>query len=509
MDPWSMRLGGTNSDRVNSITFDRSGNIIVAGSVTDGADLDGSRTLDNFTESIGPYNFQGNDIFISKFDPSGAHQWSKRLGGTVTDEALQVASDSENNIVAVGQITIDADLNGDGDTTDPWEAPAGVHGEYDIFISKFDSSGTHLWAIRLGGTGGDAARGVTVDHEDSIIVTGFMDDAADLNGDGDTTDPGETQEDIHGEKDIFISKFNSSGDPQWAKRLGGSYTDRGCSIAHDNENNIIVTGHINRNVDLNGDYVSSSLVTGERSETFQESDDIFIAKFDSLSGELAWARRLGGGLIDNAYHVSVDRYDDIVLIGRVYGSTDLNASGVIDTGLPEDPSDSCYGGSDIVIAKFDSQGNHLWARRLGGSENDEGHGLAVDGSGAVFVTGMVTGNADLNGNGSSDDGGAEDEGVYGGGDVFIAKFSRHGDPLWSKRLGSSSYLPFEDLEDMGLGITVNGSGDLIIGGYVNGESDLNGDGDFDDEYETITSGVHGDDDAFFTVFPNNYLLFLP
>jgi len=133
----------------------------------------------------------------------------------------------------------------------------------------------------------------------------------------------------------------------------------------------------------------------------------------------------------------------------------------------------------------------------------------VDGSGAVFVTGMVTGNADLNGNGSSDDGGAEDEGVYGGGDVFIAKFSRHGDPLWSKRLGSSSYLPFEDLEDMGLGITVNGSGDLIIGGYVNGESDLNGDGDFDDEYETITSGVHGDDDAFFTVFPNNYFLFLP
>lgn len=499
---WSMRLGGINGDQINSITCDRSNNIIVAGSVYEQADLDGSRTFDDaYPESIGSYNFGGNDIFISKFDPSGAYQWAKRLGGMLTDEAYHVASDSENNIVVVGTVANDADLNGDGDQSDPWEIPtAGIHGENDIFISKFDSTGTHHWSYRLGGTAaGDNALGVTVDHDDCIVITGRIIDNADLNGDGDTDDLWEEPLGIHDMEDVFISKFDSSGTHRWAMRLGGAYHDRGCSIAHDAMNNVIVVGHVTDDADLNGD--------GDTSDpwepgTLSTDADLFISKFDS-SGAHLWARRLGGGGIDNAYQVAVDGKDGIVVAGRVSGNADLDGVGGIAVGeYPEDTAGLCYEGWDIFITKFSADGTNLWARRLGGVGEDAAFGLAVDRGGMVFVTGKITGNADLNGNGSSDDGGAEDEGIYGNTDAFIAAFNRNGEPIWSRRLGSTD-------TDSCQGIAINRSGDLIFGGYVNGESDLNGDGDFVDDYEAITSVVHGNNDAFLTVFPDNYFLFFP
>ncbi len=502
---WSMRLGGTGTDYGYAITTDRSGSVIVAGRVNGDADLDGSGVIaDALPEDPDaiPGCYGGVDAFISKFDRSGTFQWAKRLGGTGTDSASDVASDIEDNLVVVGWANGDSDFTGDGDKSTEPEKVSTAHefGQSDVFISKFDFSGNPVWALRLGGDQYDYAQSVTIDNDDRVIATGAVRGNAHLNSDEDTFDDGENGAG-YGEEDIFITAFTSSGEYCWSKRLGGGGEDYGLSLTHDSVNNVIVTGYVDGNADLNGDGVISPGLPETSPGNPYGDKDIFISKFNS-SGTHLWSRRLGGTTEDYCYSVESGGDDSLFITGYIQGNADLNGDGDALDGGAEDSTG--YGDKDVFITGFNADGTHLWSRRLGGAgnDNDNGCGLAVSG-GAVFVTGNINGNADLNGDGDADDGGAEDEGIYGAGDVFIAAFKLNGEALWSKRLGSGTN------DDSGRAIAVNGSGDIILAGDSWGNADLNGDGDFIDEYEEITAGTHDGNDVFFTVFPENYFFFFP
>ncbi|QQS60842.1 MAG: SBBP repeat-containing protein [Candidatus Moraniibacteriota bacterium] len=114
-------------------------------------------------------------------------------------------------IYITGYSTGDVDLNGDGDFTDLYESGTGFGG-LDAFISTFTSEGTHLWTKRLGGTGTDWIRGTTLDSSGNIYSTGYVTGDADLNGDGDFTDPYESGTGF-GLADIFLSAFSYDTTP--------------------------------------------------------------------------------------------------------------------------------------------------------------------------------------------------------------------------------------------------------------------------------------------------------
>src|SRR3989344_5598417 len=249
---WSERMGGTNVDVGHSIITDTNNNIIVTGAVNGTADLNGDGDTDDENETpSGTYGVR--DGFISAFNSSGTFVWSKRLGGTGTDYGGTITTDTNNNVIVSGLVTGTADLNGDGDTDDENETPSGTYGVGDGFISAFNSSGTFQWSKRLGGTGTDYGYTITTDTNNQVIVIGPVTGTADLNGDGDTDDENETPSGTYGGLDAFISAFNSSGTFVWSKRLGGTGTDYGVTIAIDTDNNMIVAGAVTGTADLNGD----------------------------------------------------------------------------------------------------------------------------------------------------------------------------------------------------------------------------------------------------------------
>src|SRR3989344_545143 len=201
---WSKRFGGTSGDFGDTITTDTNNQVVVTGVITGTADLNGDDdALDESEVPSGTYG--GIDVFISAFNSSGTFQWSKRLGGTGTDDGAYITTDTNNNVIVTGLIpTAAADLNGDDDTLDANETSSNA---YDAFISVFNSSGTFVWSKRLGGTGTDHGNGVITDINNNVIVTGRATGTADLNGDGDTSDANETPSSTYGSEDAFISKI--------------------------------------------------------------------------------------------------------------------------------------------------------------------------------------------------------------------------------------------------------------------------------------------------------------
>jgi hypothetical protein len=169
---------------------------------------------------------------------------------------------------------------------------------------------------------------------------------------------------------------------------------------------------------------------------------LFIQGVHSQNHEFDWARQAGGPGGDLGASVAVDGSGNCVVTGwfsgtAVFGPTTLTSAGDL----------------DIFIVKIDHSGNFLWAKRAGGPGADRGQGIAVDGSGNVFVTGAFSGTAAF---GSTPLTSAGDQ------DVFVVKLSASGNFLWAGRAGGP-YL------ENGQGIAVDGSGNaIIIGNFYGG-----------------------------------------
>jgi len=126
-------------------------------------------------------------------------------------------------------------------------------GSFDIFLIKFNSSGTKHWTKQLGTSSWDEGKDVTTDSSGNIYVTGFTRGRLD----GNTNSGGD---------DIFLVKYNSSGTKQWTKQLGTSSSDRGNGVSTDSSGNIYVTGYTYGGLDGN---------------TNSGSNDIFLVKYNS------------------------------------------------------------------------------------------------------------------------------------------------------------------------------------------------------------------------------------
>ena len=450
--------------------------------------------LSNYVSKLNKHSLRflfRNDEGFAYNTPTTMH-WAKRLGGANADTSGRMtAIDSLNRVIIVGTVNGNADLNGDGDSTDGGAESSTNYGGNDIVVSVIDSSGNWVWAKRLGGTNADAGYSVAVDSSDNIVVVGVAYGNADMNGDGDSTDGGAETGTNYGGNDAFISKFSSSGTWSWAKRLGGTNSDIPYSVAVDTNNAIIVTGTCYGNADMNGD--GDSTDGGAESSTGYALGDAFISKFDS-SGTWSWAKRLGGANAtynDTGWVVTTDSSSNVYVGGYIFDNSDLNGDGDSTDGGAETVS-AVYGSNDAFISVFSSAGVWSWAKRMGGTSSDGIYGLAVS-SDYIILVGSVVGNADLNADGDSTDGGAESNSGYGAQDAIITIFNSSQTWLRAERLGSSTnndYLYSATLD------SVNNM--IYLSGITNGASDLNGDGDTTDNTNESTGNGHYD--AIFLAF---------
>ena len=248
---WTKVIGGTGDDSSGLSSIDGSGNVYIAGSFHGTVDFDPGAGTDVRT-SAGGY-----DMFISEYDESGNYQWTKVIGGTGDDVAQRIIY-SNNNIYLTGtfQNTVDFDPGAGTDI----KTSAGGN---DIFISKYDESGSYQWTKAIGGTGGDSIY-ISQDNVGNIYLTGGFQNTVDF-------DPG-IGSDLRtavGSGGSFISKYSNEGNYRWTEVFDGTHYN--AAMAIDANGNGYLVGFFGGTVDFDpgvGEDSHSAIV-----------EDTFISKY--------------------------------------------------------------------------------------------------------------------------------------------------------------------------------------------------------------------------------------
>jgi hypothetical protein len=417
---WARRAGGILSDEGYSIAVDASGNSYVSGYFAGTATFGNGITLTSTGQ---------NDIFIAKYLSNGDLAWARRAGGTGIDQGNNISVDSTGNSYVIGYFEGTADFDNGVTLTST--------GSYDIFVAKYTSNGNLEWARRTGGTGVDFGFGIDIDSAGHSYVTGYFNGTSTF-GVGVTLTSS-------GPYDIFVAKYLSNGDLAWAKRAGGSRSDLARGISVDASGNSYVTGY------FDGAITFDSVVTLTSAGDY----DIFVAKYLS-NGDLAWAKRAGGADFQQSNGIDLDSAGNSYVTGYFFGTATFGDSvSLTSAGFP-----------DIFIAKYTSNGDLAWAKRAGGIRNDQGSGISVDSAGNSYVTGFFNGTATF---------GTTTLTSAGGSDIFVAKYDSTGTVLWAKRAGGIS-------GENGNGIGVDSAGNSYVTGHFAGTAT------FDDSITLVSAG---------------------
>jgi hypothetical protein len=300
---WAKKFDGASDELCYSLFVDATGNVYTTGYFNSATDFDPGANTVTLTPA-GTF-----DIFISKLDASGNFIWVKQFGGAAATNAGRfITADAAGNVYVTGYFSGTTDFDPGANTANLTSA-----GLYDIFIAKLDVSGNFVWAKQFGGTADDYGLSMAVDAHGSLFATGFFYGTVDF-------DPGINTVNLTstGQDDIFISKFDASGNFIWVKQIGSTSYDEAKYITMDASSNLYITGSFGGTVDFDPGANTTSMSSAG-------GDDVFICKLDTV-GNFIWARQLGGTLNDYATSIKVDAAYTIYTAGFFQGTCDFDPS---------------------------------------------------------------------------------------------------------------------------------------------------------------------------------------
>lgn len=410
---WAKRWGGgavaAFSNCGESIIADISGNIYVTGYFID--------TLAFNSFNVPDLISNGNkDMFIIKLDNSGNVSWAKSIGGSSDDYGYSVTTDVVGNVYITGTFGGTVDF-------DPGAGVASLIGgglfSPHSFVLKLNSLGNYVWAKQMGGTGQCVSSSITAGTPGNIVVTGHMKGTIDF-------DPSLTIANLTANSniDIFICKFDTSGNFIWAKNMGDSgyaySANYANSVIADASGNIYTTGSFNETTDFDPGTSTFNLVSNG-------NDDIFISKLDS-TGNFVWAKQIGGIGDDQGNSIILNPSGNMVYLSGSFRGIDSTAQSNIDfnPGLGIfNVSTTAIGAFGHFVCQLDTSGNFVWAGQIvddGGSGNTFAtgdKGIAVNNEGSIYTTGSFSAEGDF-------DPGLDTFNLTSAGesDIFIHKMSR-------------------------------------------------------------------------------------
>lgn len=358
---WVKTIGGINDDSGVSLAVDSNGNVYYTGGFTGTVDFD---------PGVNAYPLSGlYSIVISKLDPSGNFVWAKNVGGSNFNYAYGLSLDASGNVYTTGHFEGGGDFDPGPETFILYSAAG-----YNAYVLKLDTDGNFVWAKSLGGPNNTETKSIIVDANGAVYTTGQFSYTVDF-------DPGEDRYELTsaGEADVFVCKWDSNGNFIWAKAVGGPGGDIGSSMVIDDDENVYLTGSFEGVGDFDPSSESFELVTNGY-------QDIFISKFTS-SGDLVWAKGVGGSDTDGGSSIAVDPSGDIYVSGTFQALADMDPGEPIYTVLSK-------GEYDIFILKLDAFGNFIWCAPIGGYGTDHAV-VTVDHVGAVYCTGFFNGSVDV------------------------------------------------------------------------------------------------------------------
>jgi PKD repeat protein len=310
---WATYYGGSDADFSKTMAVDDSGYIYIAGQTSSSSGI----------ATPGAYRtVLPGAAFLAKFNSSGIRIWGTYFGG---DDGLSIAVDSASNVYMCGFTYADTGIA----TTGAYQTVRG--GNKDVFLVKFSSSGKRLWSTYYGGIADESAYALSAGPFGNIIMSGSTESSAGI------ASSGAYQKIYGGKQDVFLVKFNSSGNRLWATYYGGSNTEGSGYIATDVLGNIYLPG-----LTLSTSGISSP---GAFQGSLAKAGflDAFLVKFDS-SGARKWGTYYGGDSRDYASAVAVDNLGFILMSG-----TTESSNGIATTGAHQIMNG---GGQDAFLVQF-------------------------------------------------------------------------------------------------------------------------------------------------------------
>jgi hypothetical protein len=347
------------------------------------------------------------------------HGWSAAFG---PGSAQSVAVDDSGHVFIAGWFGGTVNFGG-GNLTSA--------GSWDIYVAKFDADGNHIWSASFGDVNDEYAYGLALDDLSNVILTGWFIGTVDFGG-GVLTSAG-------GFGDIYVVKFDAGGNHIWSARFGDADDQYAYEVAADPSGNVIVVGHFDGTVDFGGGALAN--IGGL---------DMYIAKFD-VDGSHVWSHSFAGTGTQWGQGVAVDSAGKVALTGYADGSVDFGG-GVL----------TSSGSYDVVVAKFDADGNHLWSGLFGDFNAQYGRAVTMDDSGNVVVTGSFRNSIDFGA-------GPMNTPVPFTENIFVVKFTTDGNHVWSHRFGDGTAG-----SQVGRDVVVDDVGNIIVTGAFAGTVDFGG-----------------------------------
>ncbi|MEM6262035.1 MAG: tail fiber domain-containing protein [Bacteroidota bacterium] len=355
---WAIRGGGSvGSDYAFAITLDDSSNCYITGTAS--GSIGNSAPL------------PGIGVFAAKINPEGHVLW---VNGTTrprnqfvnVPRAYGIAADATGNAYIIGLFEGTVHF---GNTT----YTATNRNRKDMFVSKLDPTGNFLWTRRTNSGLTDASE-VVVDPAGNCVVTGRFGIPLKF---GDPTMP-DTTLNSNGSSDIFLAKYDPSGNLLWAIAEGGTMSESVDDLAIDLNGNFYLTGN-----------TTSTSMGGIPINDFGLGD-IYGAKFDPM-GQLLWVNTFGSSGYDYNRGIAVDASGNSYITGSLKNTFKF--------GDPMAPTFSLTssGNIDIFVAKLGPGGQALWAKKGGGKGFEVSYDITVDPLGRVSVTGLLADSSVIDG----------------------------------------------------------------------------------------------------------------
>lgn len=417
---WAQQHGGTSSGvTTRDITVDAEGNSYVIG------DFSG-------TASFGSYALTsaGNrDSFLAKIDAEGNLLWAQSAGGPQNVHARSISLDVDRNIFITGSFA--------GSATFGSETVVSSGGG-DVFLAKYSSSGTIQW-VRSGGAGSmyrDESLAVTTDANGNAYITGYFTGAATFGSLPPITTAGWW--------DIFVAAYDSNGNELWATRAGGAnsgwYGEAGRGIAVDDAGDVYVAGYF-----IGTASFGSIAVTAAGPSAWPLPGEMFLAKYNTTSSEWEWVVTGGGDGGDRATDLQIDGSGSLYVTGMFSDTATFGG-----TTLVNNPP----GAGDYFVAKYHSDGTFGWAAQAGGTGRHQGHGIAVDVTGNVYLAATFSGTAEI---------GSTTLTSTGWDNVYVAKFDSSGTSEWAVHSPGNYY-------HVASGVAADPYGNVYAAGWFQGRA---------------------------------------
>ena len=223
----------------------------------------------------------------------------------------------------------------------------------------------------------------------------------------------------------------------WSTYYGGNMDEfsRAGNVTGDAAGNVYISGHTSSTANI--------ATTGNFQDTMSVASDAFLVKFNS-SGVRQWATYYGGNGSETTFGLACDNTGAIYMSGYTTSTNVMATTGAYQT---------VAAGQDAFLAKFDTNGARLWGTFYGGSNNEQGLGVACDASNNVYLTGYTQSSSSISSTGSQ-------QATFGGSsDAFIVKFNSAGVRQWATYYGGTA-------ADQGWSVACDTNKNVYLSGYT-------------------------------------------